>query len=154
MLFYASLIAWGIQGLLMTLDEGVFHRKRGLRRFESYGHVADSLVFGSVLCVPAFAPATLPWLYVYVGGAIFSALLITKDEWVHTDSCEPTENWLHALLFVNHPVLLFLTGGLWWQGEAVLFRTGLPFAVFGFSIYQWAAWVLVPTLRKEHERTS
>ncbi|MCB0405820.1 MAG: hypothetical protein KDD51_13640, partial [Bdellovibrionales bacterium] len=125
-----------------------------LGKFESYGHIADSLVFGSVLCICAFAPATLFWLYLYVGGSVFSAVLITKDEWVHTVSCPATENWLHALLFLNHPVLLFLTGGLWWLGEAAVLRAMIPFAVYAVSIYQWVAWVLVPILGREHERTS
>ncbi|MCB0416951.1 MAG: hypothetical protein KDD39_04830 [Bdellovibrionales bacterium] len=129
----------------MVIDDGIFHRRRGLTKFESFGHVADSLVFGTVLCIPAFAPADPHWLSLYLAGAVFSAVFITKDEWIHAESCRPMENWLHSLLFLNHPVLFFLTGSLWWQHEAEELRVALPFAVFGFSIYQWAAWLRVPT---------
>ena len=52
-------------------------------------------------------------LKVYIILSILSCITVTKDEWVHKHHCPGTENWLHALLFINHPILLTCAGLIW-----------------------------------------
>lgn len=98
----AALIAIALQALAMLVDEGVFHRRRELPRWERIGHPLDTLTIA--LC--------LGWLLlgggwaVYIGLAIFSTLFVTKDEGVHAKLCGAGEQWLHAVLFALHPIVL------------------------------------------------
>ena len=98
----------------MLIDEFYFHWQRGLPRWERIGHPLDTLTvlvgFLFLLLVAPSASAAI----LYVGIALFSCLFVTKDEWVHKRFCRAGEQWLHALLFLLHP-LIFLSGGLLWQ---------------------------------------
>lgn len=99
----------------MFFDEFVFHRKRGLPRWERLGHPLDTLTaiacYGWLVLAPV---GSSHGLSVYVALCLFSCLFITKDEFVHARVCEPTETWLHAVLFVLHPIV-FLAFGVIWQ---------------------------------------
>ena len=64
----------------------------------------------------------------YVGLAIFSCLLVTKDEFVHKHHCPAAEQWLHAILFVNHSVLLAAMGLMWPKLSGVEIFSWLPSA--------------------------
>src|SRR5258708_18222986 len=104
---------FGTQAALMVVDEFYFHHKRSLPRWERIGHPLDTL---SVLVCYAISLAFSPthgWLGLYALAAAFSCLLITKDEFVHAKLCGPGEHWLHAVLFVLHPVVLTLAAILW-----------------------------------------
>jgi len=95
-----------LQMLAMAVDELVFHRRRGLPRWERLGHPLDTLTAAACYGWLAFAPPSAPsTLSVYVGLCAFSCLFITKDEFVHARLCEPLETWLHAVLFVLHPIV-------------------------------------------------
>src|SRR4051812_28762958 len=98
----------------MLADELIFHRKRGLPRWERLGHPLDTL---SALVCYAFlisvAPTRPHALAIYVGLCAFSCLFITKDEFVHARHCEPFETWLHAVLFVLHPTVFVAFGWVW-----------------------------------------
>ncbi|MEO6600638.1 MAG: hypothetical protein ABIQ16_12235 [Polyangiaceae bacterium] len=104
-----------LQMLAMFLDEFVFHRARGLPKWERVGHPLDTLsaalCFGWLVRTPPDTPHALG---VYVTLCAFSCVFITKDEFVHSRLCEPWENWLHAVLFVLHPIV-FLAFGVIWQ---------------------------------------
>lgn len=103
-----------LQGAVMTVDEFVFHRSRGLPKWERIGHPIDTL---SVLLCYAWALAHEPThagITVFLGLGLASALLVTKDEGVHHGRCGKTEHWLHAVLFITHPMLLAGIGGFWW----------------------------------------
>jgi len=132
-----------LQVLAMLLDEFVFHRARGLPRWERIGHPLDTLsaalCYGWLVFVPPSAPHALG---VYVALCAFSCLLITKDEFVHARLCQPLEAWLHSLLFVLHP-LVFLAFGLIWScgGSAWLLQTELSLTL-GFAFYQLGYWTL------------
>jgi hypothetical protein len=98
------------------------------------------VTFGFALLVRPDAPAALPG---YVALALLSCLFVTKDEPVHARLCGPGEQWLHALLFVLHPVvflcyaLLWRDGGYRWVMVAQLLLTA------GFGVYQvvyWSEW--------------
>jgi len=98
---------FSIQGLAMLIDELYFHRKRGLPRWERIGHPLDTL---SVLICYSYLALGSKFGFspeVYLGLSIFSCVLVTKDEFVHQAVCKGSELWLHALLFVLHPVMLY-----------------------------------------------
>lgn len=104
-----------IHGIAMVVDEAWFHRRRGLPRWERWGHPADT---ATVLLCYVLALALEPAqgnLAVYTGAAVLSTLFVTKDEWIHAGACTGGEMWLHAFLFAMHPVLLFLAGAYWWS---------------------------------------
>jgi hypothetical protein len=138
------------QGAVMGLDEGWFHRRRGLPRWERIGHPLDSLTvaacFAWVVLVAPEAPGALT---VYVVLAVVSCLFVTKDEVVHKRLCSAPEGWLHALLFVLHPIVLF-AAALLWRAHALhgALVTQLVL-VSGFAVYQavyWGPWNRTPTL--------
>jgi hypothetical protein len=112
------LLPAALQMVAMAFDELVFHRRRGLPLWERVGHPLDTL--SAVACyawLVLVSPERPHALGVYVALCVFSCLLITKDEFVHSKVCEPLENWLHALLFVLHPIV-FLGFGLIWASAA------------------------------------
>jgi 2-polyprenyl-6-hydroxyphenyl methylase/3-demethylubiquinone-9 3-methyltransferase len=129
-----------LQGLAMVVDEGWFHRARGLPRWERIGHPLDTLTIavclGWLVATPPGAPSGLP---VYAALAVFSTLFVTKDEAVHAQRCSPGEHWLHAVLFALHPVVLAAFAYLWWTGAIELLIVQLAIAV-GFMAYQVIYW--------------
>ncbi len=142
-----------VQGLVIFFDEYIFHVKRGLPKWERIGHPLDTLsviaCFAFILLVP-YDPAGIKY---YVALAVFSCLLVTKDEFVHKHHCPAAEHWLHAILFVNHSVLLTAMGLMWpklhgknifdWLPEASLLTPFLYFQAFcatAFFVYQVVYW--------------
>jgi len=113
------MIPFIIQGIAIAVDEAYFHVKRGLPLWERIGHPVDT--FTVVLCFAfvIFVPYSVAMLKVYILMSILSCLTVTKDEWVHKHHCPGTENWLHALLFINHPILLTFAGLIWARGASV-----------------------------------
>lgn len=91
-----------VQAAAMLIDEGWYHRRRGLPRWERIGHPLDTLTF--VAC--------LVWLlrggsaHGYLALAVGSTLFVAKDEPIHAQRCSAGEHWLHALLFGLHPLVL------------------------------------------------
>jgi hypothetical protein len=123
----------------MVVDELYFHRARGLPRWERIGHPLDTL---SVLACYALALSLAPtWehLPAYVVAAALSCLLITKDELVHAERCQPLEQWLHAVLFVLHPIVLGVGALLWWKEERTLLWLSTLLTA-GFGAYQVLYW--------------
>ncbi len=157
MIFLIFFLPFTVQTILMTLDEYLFHRKRFLPLWERIGHPIDTL---SVLAIYGFLlinPYNAFTLKVGIGLAVFSCLCITKDEFVHKHHCCGTEQWLHAVLFINHPILLASLGILWpalhgeknlgffaaWMpSSAVIFTVFLIqfFLIFLFFLYQIIYW--------------
>ncbi|HEU4733524.1 MAG TPA: bifunctional 2-polyprenyl-6-hydroxyphenol methylase/3-demethylubiquinol 3-O-methyltransferase UbiG [Kofleriaceae bacterium] len=129
-----------LQGLAMVVDEGWFHRARGLPRWERIGHPLDTLTLAVCLAwlvaMPPGAPSALP---VYLALAVISTLFITKDEAVHARRCSPGEHWLHAVLFALHPIVLAAFAYLWWTG-AIGLLIGQLALVLGFMAYQVIYW--------------
>jgi hypothetical protein len=134
------LLPFALQGILIFWDEFYFHRKRGLPLWEKLGHPLDTLtVFVCyafmLLCPPIGSnPA---WL---VGLMVFSCLFITKDEFVHTEVCNAWENWLHAMLFVVHPIS-FVSAFLIWKNQLdqniLVMQASV---IFAFMLYQLIYW--------------
>ncbi len=136
------LIPFIIQALAISVDEYVFHIKRGLPRWERIGHPLDTLsvliCLVLVLVIP-FSASALKW---FIGLSIFSCLMVTKDEFVHKHHCPASEHWLHALLFLNHPILLTCTGLMWKSADPTwsLFLMGQALFVSVFFLYQVIYW--------------
>lgn len=108
-----SLLPFALQALGMLFDEGYFHVRRGLPKWERVGHPIDSLSVIVCMGFVLFAPFTKGMLAVYIGLASFSCLLVTKDEFVHKEHCPAMEQWLHAVLFVLHPITLTCAAFMW-----------------------------------------
>lgn len=132
-----------LQAMAMLVDEAWYHRRRGLPRWERLGHPVDTLsvaiCYGWLLMSRPGEPRALP---VYVALAFASSLLVTKDEPVHARQCEPGEQWLHAVLFVLHPIVFVAFGVLWWQGDRWIIMAQLALTV-GLMVYQlvyWSVW--------------
>jgi hypothetical protein len=106
-------IPFFLQLIAMLFDEGYFHIKRGLPKWEKIGHPLDTL--SVLLCIgfTLFVPFSTVNLKIYIALAIFSSILVTKDEFVHKHHCPASENWLHALLFTLHPITLCIAGFIW-----------------------------------------
>jgi len=66
-------------------------------------------------------------------------LIITKDEFVHAEECEPSEQWLHSVLFIIHPVALY---GLWfaWMNSFNTIIQIQAAIIFVFMMYQIIYW--------------
>ena len=147
-----------VQAIAIGIDEIYFHLKRGLPRWERIGHPLDTLSLLISLLFLIFVPYSWAMAKVYLGLALVSCLMVTKDEFIHKHHCPPLEHWLHAILFLNHPILLASAGLLWsasgdgpaWLLEAVsdpsLFR---PFLTIQaglaalFMLYQAIYWNFV-----------
>lgn len=133
-----------LQGLLMIVDEAVFHRRRGLPRWERVGHPLDTLTVAATLGFACVVDARTPWaLPVYVALAAFSSLFVTKDEPVHARLCGAGEQWLHAMLFVLHPVVFFCYALLWREGGyggVMIAQWALTVA---FGMYQYLYWNVI-----------
>lgn len=112
-LFLFALIPYGIQGLALAVDEFVLHRRRGLSRWERWGHPLDTLTVLNVNLVAHFFPFKESVFIVFLVLCFFSCLFVTKDEWIHAKECCPFEHWLHAVLFVIHPVAFACSAFFW-----------------------------------------
>ncbi len=129
------------QSVIMLVDEMYFHRRRVLPRWERIGHPLDTLTV--LLCYAltlALPPSPLA-VRLFAGFAVFSCLFVTKDEFVHARECRPLEQWLHALLFVLHPVVLAGIALLWIRHAhaVLLLQAGLTLS---FGLYQAVYWNL------------
>ena len=126
-----------IQGVAHFIDEFYFHRGREpLPRWELWSHPVDTLGVLITYSVCLFAPMQTFWLVVFGVLFLFSCFSITKDEWVHQQHCSAGEQWLHSVLFVIHPIVLFLAG-LYGLSR---FRTALGYEFL--QAFEQTFWVL------------
>jgi uncharacterized membrane protein len=107
------LLPFFVQMLVITFDEFYFHVRRGLPKWERLGHPLDTLTVLVCFLFVLFVPYSALALKIYIGLAIFSCVFVTKDEFVHKECCPASEQWLHAFLFINHPIVLTAAGILW-----------------------------------------
>lgn len=137
------LAALGLQGLVMLVDEFVFHRRRVLPRWERIGHPLDTLGFLAVfLMLGLAAPGPLSAAIVLTL-MVLSCLLVTKDEWVHARLCGGGEAWLHALLFVVHPTVFFLAWQVWQQHGPQPLHLAYCALLTAWLIYQLVYWNVI-----------
>ncbi len=104
----------------------------------------DTLSLCICLAWCVFVPYSSAALSFYIGLALVSCLLVTKDEWVHARLCTPGEQWLHALLFILHPIVLINLGWIWAHSElqqTYLKALEIITAITGlYFIYQVVYW--------------
>ncbi len=154
---WALLAPLPLQAAAMVADELHFHRARGLGPWERIGHPLDT---STMLACIAWALAVAPTaraIAVYVALAALSCLFVTKDEFVHARRCSAGEHWLHAVLFVLHPLCLGTIAALWlasrergamlggWlppSGLAASILAGQLAVTAAFGLYQVAYWNL------------
>lgn len=153
---YLILIPFIVQALVFGFDEAYFHIRRGLPLWERIGHPIDTLTLLLCLAFVFFFPYSLANLKWYMALAILSCLTVTKDEWVHKHVCPASENWTHAILFVNHPILLSSIGFIWvanaplapawikhWLTDPIqlynvlMLQTGFATLIFLYQIIYW-----------------
>ena len=130
------------QGLAMTVDEFHFHRKRGLPLWERIGHPLDTLTVLVCFMWLMARPLQVTSVATFVGLAGFSCLWVTKDEWVHHRYCSVRESWLHAVLFILHPVCFMSAGWMAWIGGYDWFIKGQIRVLVLFIVYQCIYWNL------------
>lgn len=151
------LLPFAVQTLVILVDEFYFHVRRGLPKWERIGHPLDTLTVLACFAFVLFVPYSSWALKAYIGLAIFSCLFVTKDEFVHKECCPASEQWLHALLFLNHPIVLTAVGLLWtvivqshvpsWMSpllpysdllrSMMLVQTGVVFLFFIYQVIYW-----------------
>ena len=142
----------------MAGDELWFHRKRGLPRWERIGHPLDTLTVILCLLWILWVRPSRPAVAAFAGLAIVSCLFVTKDESIHWRYCTAAEQWVHAILFILHPVVLASAAFLWpaisggMTGPSWIVRYfgfERPFLTFtcalmlGFGLYQFVFWNLL-----------
>ncbi|MBC7458422.1 MAG: hypothetical protein H7235_09100 [Bdellovibrionaceae bacterium] len=125
---------------MIFFDEFYFHRKRGLGMWERLGHPLDTLTVLSCYVFMSFNEPSVLNTKIYVGLCLFSCLFITKDEFVHTAQCEARENWLHAVLFVIHPITFLSAWIIWNQNLNFKFLQIQSFVTLFFMFYQILYW--------------
>lgn len=135
-------VPFAVQGLLMGVDEFYCHLRRPLRRWERLGHPSDTLLFLSCLLWLLTRPPGPGSVRVYIALSAASCLFVTKDEWQHRELCTGFENWLHALLFMLHPLLLVWAGWLWWTADGAFHLAvgGAAGMSAAFAVYQFIYW--------------
>jgi len=111
-----------LQTIVIILDEAIFHIKRGLPRWERIGHPLDTLSVIACTAYVLFVPFSSYSLKGFITLAILSCLFVTKDEFIHKEHCPASEQWLHSLLFLNHPIMLGCLGLIW----PVVSNSGVP----------------------------
>ena len=138
---------WVTQGLLMFFDEFHYHLKRGLGKWERVGHPLDTFFF----LIPFIYTQFFTNTYIFIGLCVFSSLLVTKDEFVHTKECESGEQWLHSVLFLFHPVALFALWMAWQNGfdDLIQLQSGV---IFLFMLYQIIYWNFLRTKENKENK--
>lgn len=129
-----------LQAAAIAVDEFYFHRRRGLPRWERIGHPLDTL---SVVVTYVYLLTNhfdRLHLGCYIGLATFSCLFVTKDEFVHQEICPKREAWLHAVLFILHPLAFVAAGFLWSEGKTAPFLLGQTTLATLFFFYQLIYW--------------
>lgn len=127
-----------LQGAAILLDEFIFHRRRGLPRWERIGHPLDTALVLACLLFVSFTTRSYINEIIYYSLVVFSCIFITKDEWVHRKFCTAEEMWLHAVLFILHPLMLVSAVSVWdTHQEYVLMVAAGIFAFFSYQVIYW-----------------
>lgn len=132
------LLPLALQGGLIAVDESL-HRRRGLPRWERIGHPLDTATLLVGLALTAL-PVTPLALKGFVWWAVCSCFFVTKDEGVHVTRCSAGEQWLHAVLFMLHPLVFAAVGWSWYRGVAPELRLAYFALTAGFCVYQTVYW--------------
>jgi hypothetical protein len=133
-------IPFALQAGLMGLDEFHFHRQRSLPLWERIGHPIDTLTVVVCYLYLWLFSSSFTNLGVYIALCAVSSLFVTKDEIVHASRCGWEEHWLHAALFMMHPIAFMAAGWAWMQGQDASAFLVLALTISGFGLYQFLYW--------------
>lgn len=143
-MWYLAVIPFILQAIAILIDEFYFHHERGLPKWERIGHPIDTLSLWLCFALILWLPYNTQNLAIYIGCAIFSCFLVTKDEFIHKEHCPGAENWLHAVLFILHPIVLIIAGIIWpfltelpWIHLFLQLQTGVIFLYFCYQLIYW-----------------
>lgn len=128
------------------VDEFHFHRNRGLHRQEVIGYPINTLTVIACFLFLALAERNLATEKIYYLLAILSCLSITKDEWIHRKACSGGEMWMHSVLYILHPLLLFIAM-LGWEDHRATFLAFAGGATI-YLFYQVTYWNLIEVHRR------
>lgn len=123
-----------IQAIIFAIDEFFFHRKRSLKAWEVLGHPVDTVAFLIPLSLCFLSISISHKEILFLIASVFSCLVITKDEWIHKKESCGTENWLHSLLFILHPVVLFSIWELQKNNNFITLKIIFCFVFFVFFL--------------------
>lgn len=154
-MWFLALLPFCLQAIAIAFDELYFHLRRGLPLWERIGHPLDTLSLLLCFFILLFLPYNDFNLKIYIGCSLFSCLMVTKDEFIHKHHSPAAENWLHALLFILHPINLIVAAFFWPISQGL--ETAAPLwlqqpeplkiflyvqasAIFLFFIYQFVFW--------------
>lgn len=129
-----------LQGVFIITDEFLFHRARGLPKWEIWGHPLDTFTVAVPFGIVTFTAYSPTLLNIFIFLSVVSCLFVTKDEFIHAHVCSKGEHWLHAVLFILHPTAFFAAGILWKEGvahEALKIQFVL---ILLFMLYQILYW--------------
>lgn len=87
MIWITVTIPFMLQALAILIDEWVFHRRRGLPKWERIGHPLDTLSLLLCLVYVLWVPFSTGALKVFCILSLISCLMVTKDEFVHKEHC-------------------------------------------------------------------
>lgn len=145
-----------LQMFCMAADELIFHRRRGLPRWERIGHPLDTLTVVICLGWILLFPPSRGSVAVFAALAVLSCVFVTKDEPVHRRYCSAAEQWVHSVLFMLHPIVLASAALLWpaaagsparWvietSGFERIFLTAVCVLILAFAVYQFVFWNLL-----------
>ena len=93
--------------IIFHIDEYYFHRKRALCRKEVLGMFLDGALYLPPLVIASFAPYNDTWNVVFISFAVLSCISISKNEWFYKDDLSLKERWVHSVLYILHPILLY-----------------------------------------------
>lgn len=102
-----------LQGLAIVVDEFYFHHKRGLPPWERVGHPIDTFFYLLTLLFIFNFPYSPFNFKIYLALSVISTLMIIKDELIHFEQGLPHEQFLHALLFILHPLSILSAFLIW-----------------------------------------
>jgi hypothetical protein len=133
-------LPFSLLSIALAFDEFYFHEKRGLRLWERVSHPFDTLTVLLCFSFLYFSQPSGVNLKIYACLALLSCISITKDEFVHSEQCEPAELWFHSVLFILHPITLGAVAYLWWiqiSPFAVALQSVLAALFFLYQLIRW-----------------
>lgn len=129
-----------LQGFVIFVDEFYFHLKRGLPKWERIGHPLDTISFLGCFAFTLLVSPSESHILIYAVMSVFSCIFVTKDEFVHAQKCSPGEHWMHAMLFLLHPICLYCFYRLWLSKEFQSILRLQAGAITLFLFYQIIYW--------------
>ncbi|MCB0307860.1 MAG: hypothetical protein KDD48_00695 [Bdellovibrionales bacterium] len=133
-------IPFGVQGSLSVFDEFYLHYRRHVPKWERIGHPIDTFSLLACVCITLWLEPSFYAVVSFVLLSVISSIVITKDEWVHKDLATPLEMWVHAMLFVLHPIVCMSIGIIWFLDPNHLSLKIEAALLFMYMCYQIIYW--------------